>query len=191
MENLFLVCLIPPVSIVEDVDEIRTYIAEKFNVHESLKRPAHITLYNPVKLMDRQQETRFFEALESAAYAENFAQILKNFNSFPQHTFYIDVVQNDGIMNLQAQIKAALKPLKLLPEQNNFKFTPHLTLAFKDVKPPVFTAIMADFKDRRFKREFLVDGFSVYKHVDKKWQPFKEIKFKDPTKKPKPLSLFD
>lgn len=50
MENLFLVCLIPPISIVEDINEIRTYISDKFNVHESLKRPAHITLYPPVKL---------------------------------------------------------------------------------------------------------------------------------------------
>ena len=190
MENLYLVCIIPPDSIVEDVDEIRKDIALKFNVHQSLKRPAHITLYNPVKLTSQQQEKQFFEALESASYSENFSQILKNFNAFPQHTFYLDAEQNIDIMNLQKQIKTALKPLKLLQELDNFKFTPHLTLAFKDVKPPVFVAIVNEFKDRKFKREFLVDGFSVYKHIDKRWQPFKEIKFKSPSEKPQPLSLF-
>lgn len=191
MENLFLVCLVPPTAIVEDIDEIRTFISAKFNVHESLKRPVHITLYNPVKVTSLTQEQRFFKALEEASYSENFKQIVKNFNSFPEHTFYLDIEQNAGIMNLQAQIKTELKPLKLLTGKDNFKFTPHLTLAFKDVKPPTYHSIMNEFKDRKFKREFTVSGFSVYKHIDKKWRPFKEIAFKLPGKKPKPLSLFE
>jgi len=190
MENLFLVCIIPPPAIVEDIDEIRAFISAKFNVHESLKRPAHITLYNPVKITSLIQEQRFFKALENASYSENFKQVIKNFNSFPEHTFYLDVEQNPGIMNLQTQIKTELKPLKLLTSKDNFKFTPHLTLAFKDVKPPNYHAITAEFKDRNFKREFIVSGFSVYKHIDKKWRPFKEITFKLPGEKPKPLSLF-
>lgn len=191
MENLFLVCLVPPASIVEDIDEIRNHISEKFNVHESLKRPAHITLYNPVKLSSEEQEKKFFQALADASYADSFSQILLNFNSFEKHTFYLDVEQNAEIMNLQAGIKKELKPLKLLQEKDNFKFTPHLTLAFKDVKPPIMESIIAEFKDKKFKREFLVDGFSVYKHINKRWQPFKHFQFKNPKDKPKPLSLFD
>ncbi|TCD08556.1 2'-5' RNA ligase family protein [Pedobacter frigidisoli] len=191
MENLFLVCLVPPVTIVEDIDEIKNHISQKFNVHESLKRPAHITLYNPVKLSSQEEERKFFKALEDASFAESFTQILRNFNSFDKHTFYLDVAQNSGIMNLQAEIKKELKPLKLLQEQDNFKFTPHLTLAFKDVKPLVMDLIIAEFKDKKFKREFQVSGFSVYKHINKRWQPFKEFKFKKPLEKPKSFSLFD
>lgn len=191
MENLFLVCLVPPISIIEDIDEIRKFISEKFNVYESLKRPAHITLYNPVKLTSLAQEECFFSALDRAAYSAPFNQVLKNFNAFPEHTFYLDVEQNESIMNLKSAINKELKSLALVSSIETFKFTPHLTLAFKDVKPEVFRTIITDFKDRRFKRQFNVNGFSVYKHIDKKWQPFKEIAFKPPTEKPKPLSLFD
>ncbi|UKT64839.1 2'-5' RNA ligase family protein [Pedobacter mucosus] len=190
MENLFLVCLIPPTSIIEDIDEIRNYISEKYNVHESLKRPAHITLYNPVRLTSAAQEKTFFDSLNDAAFAQPFNQVLMNFGSFAMHTFYLNVVQNDGIMNLQAQIKKELKPLKLLPELDNFKYTPHLTLAFKDLKPPVYELISADFKNKNFKRSFEVSGFSVYKHIEKRWQPYREYLFKNPEEKPKPLSLF-
>jgi len=190
MENLFLVCLVPPVSIIEDIDDIRKFISEKFDVHESLKRPAHITLYNPVKLTSLVQEQKFFGALNRAAHSEPFNQVLKNFNSFPEHTFYLDLEQNEGIMNLKLEINKELKPLALINARENFKFTPHLTLAFKDVKPEVFRAITAEFKDRKFKRQFSVAGFSVYKNIDKKWQPFKEIAFKPAIEKPKPLSLF-
>jgi len=188
MENLFLVCLVPPVSIVEDIDEIRNYISGKFDVYESLKRPAHITLYPPVKLSSFEAEKKFFKALADAAFSIPFTQVLKNFNSFPEHTFYLDVEKNEWLMNLEKQISKELQPLKLI-EQNE-KFNPHLTLAFRDIKP-VFKNIIAEFKDRKFKREFQVSSFSVYKHQDKRWQPFREFTFKNPDTKPKALSLFD
>ena len=188
MENLFLVCLVPPVSVTEDIDEIRTYISEKFNVHESLKRPAHITLYPPVKLSAYDAEKRFFNALADAAFSQPFTQVLRNFNSFLEHTFYLDVEQNEGLVSLEKQITKALQPLKLIAKKE--KFNPHLTLAFRDVKPPIFKQISAEFKDRKFKREFQVSSFYVYKHMDKRWQPFKEFSFKDPNTKPKALSLF-
>ncbi|RZL44661.1 MAG: 2'-5' RNA ligase family protein [Pedobacter sp.] len=191
MENLFLVCLIPPVSIVEDIEVIRNDISIKYNVLESLKRPVHITLYNPVKIDSLVTEKEFFKALENASYMESFSQILKNFNSFPQHTFYIDVEQNANLMKLQAQIKAELKPLKLIPSKDIIKFTPHLTIAFRDIKPMVYDSIMEEYKQKNFKRSFPVSGFSVYKHIDKSWRPFREFEFKNPDLKPKPLSLFD
>lgn len=191
MENLFLVCLIPPASIIEDIDEIRNNISEKYNVFESLKRPAHITLYNPVKISSHEQEEKFFKVLENASYLDPFEQILRNFSSFAPHTVYIDVVQNDNIMKLQAQIKSALKPLNIIPAKDVMKFTPHLTIAFKDVKLPVYQLIMEEYKDKSFKRTFAVNGFSVYKHLDKRWRPYKEFPFKNPDKQPKPLSLFD
>lgn len=191
MENLFLVCLIPPVSIVEDIDVIRNEISDKYNVYESLKRPAHITLYNPVKISSLEKEKSFFKTLDSASFSESFSQVLKGFISFVPHTVFIDVERNAYIMQLQAQIKSALKPLALLNEKDNFKFNPHLTIAFKDVKPETYSSIMAEYKDKNFKREFLVDRFSVYKHLDKRWQPYKEFVFKSPKDKLKPLSLFD
>jgi len=187
MENLFLVCLVPPVSIAEDIDEIRTYISDKFNVHESLKRPAHITLYPPVKLSAYDAEKSFFRALADASFNQHFTQVLRNFNSFPEHTFYLDVEQNEGLMLLEKQITKALQPLKLIEKKE--KFNPHLTLAFRDIKPS-FKQICAEFKDRKFKREFPVSSFFVYKHMDKRWQPYREFPFKDPGTKPKSLSLF-
>lgn len=190
MENLFLVCIIPPATIVDDIDEIRESIAAEYNVFESLKRPAHITLYNPVKI-SYEQEKWFFKALEDASYLDSFEQVLKNFKSFPPHTVYIDVIQNDGIMKLQVQIKTALKPLALIPAKEISKFTPHLTIAFKDVKLPVYNTIMDAYGDKKFKRTFTVTGFSVYKHIDKRWRPYKEFSFKNPQDQTKPLSLFD
>ncbi|WP_343522347.1 2'-5' RNA ligase family protein [Pedobacter sp.] len=187
MENLFLVCLVPPVSIAEDIDEIRNYISAQFNVHESLKRPVHITLYPPVKLSSLEAENRFFNALEDAAFHAPFTQVLKNFSSFPEHTFFLDVEKNEGIMNLEKQLSKALQPLKLIAKKE--KFNPHLTLAFRDIKP-VFKQITAAFKDRKFKREFPVSSFSVYKHQDKRWQPFKEFTFKNPGTRATALSLF-
>jgi len=111
MENLFLVCIVPPISIIEDIDVIRNHISEKYQVFESLKRPAHITLYNPVKISSLEKEKQFFRALEDAAYSISFNQVIKNFNSFLQHTIYIDVEQNNDLMKLQAQLKSELKPL--------------------------------------------------------------------------------
>ncbi|GGI24941.1 2'-5' RNA ligase family protein [Pedobacter mendelii] len=191
MENLFLVCLIPPISIVEDVDEIRNQISEQFDVFESLKRPAHITLCSPLKISSLEQEKKFFNALENASYFKPFTQVLKNFKSFPQHTIYIDVEQSETLMKLQSQIKVELKHIALISNKDVIQFTPHLTIAFKDVKPLVYSLIMKEYKDKNFKRTFNVSGFSLYKHIDKKWRPYKDFLFKNPDHKQKPLSLFD
>jgi len=191
MKNLFLVCLVPPLSIAEDIEEIRNYISHKFNVHESLKRPAHITLYPPVKLPSQEAEKRFFNALDAASFFSPFSQLLKNFGAFPEHTFFIGVERNEGIMALEKRIRKELLPLKLLDKKDSNKFNPHLTLAFRDLKPPVFKEILTDFKDRKFKRQFQVASFSVYKHIDKRWQPYKELAFKNVADKPKTPSLFD
>lgn len=120
------------------------------------------------------QEQKFFSALDRAAYSEPFHQVLKNFNSFPEHTFYLDVEKNEGIINLKLQIDHELKPMKLL-KKDRPKFNPHVTLAFKDFKPEVCRYIIAEFKDRTFKRKFAVSGFSVYKHNGIRLQPFTEI----------------
>ncbi|QIL42517.1 2'-5' RNA ligase family protein [Pedobacter sp. HDW13] len=148
-------------------------------------------LISPVKISSREAEKRFFNALETASFISPFNQILKNFNAFPEHTFYIDVEPNEGIMNLGKQIRKELIPLKLLDKKDSNKFNPHLTLAFRDLKPPVFKEILTDFKDRKFKREFQVSSFAVYKYIDKRWQPYKEFVFKALTDKPKIPSLFD
>ncbi|KQN35928.1 hypothetical protein ASE92_07245 [Pedobacter sp. Leaf41] len=189
MENLFLVCLIPPKDVVDDIHDLRNFISEKFTVFESLKRPVHLTLYDPVRITSLSQEENFFSALNNASYSESFDQILLNFNSFPEHTFYIDAEQNQGIINLKKQIDEELKPMKLV-EKNRLKFKPHVTLAFRDLKPEVYRELITEFKDRKFKRKFLVSAFSVYKHDGKTWQAFKEIPFKSPSEKPKPLTLF-
>jgi len=190
MEILYLVCLIPPVTVIDDVDEIRNEISQKFNVVESLKRPVHITLYNPVKISSLAEEEKFFSALQNAVYQNPFEQVLRNFGSFQTHTVFIDAEQNESIIKLQSKIKAELKALKIIPAKDVTKFTPHITIAFKDVKPGVHQVIMEAFKDKHFKRRFSVNSFWVYKHMDKKWKPFREFIFKNPDEAPKPLSLF-
>ena len=67
-----------------------------------------------MKITSLSQEENFFSALNNAAYSESFDQILLNFNSFPEHTFYIDAEQNQCIMNLKKQIDEELKPMKLI-----------------------------------------------------------------------------
>ena len=62
---------------------------------------------------------------------------LDGFSAFAPHVIYIDVMKGDRLMNLQPKLLGHLEDqVGLVSKRDrNRSFVPHLTVAFRDLKP--------------------------------------------------------
>jgi len=186
--SLYLTAILPPEELSEQIDEIRKEFSERYNIFAALKPPVHITLYRPVN-MDESLEQHLIKQLKPVRYNHNpFTQELLNFDSFNIQTLYITAVKNPLLSALQKDISAVFTKNKIDPKEvkGNTAFHPHLTIAYRDIPPDVFPAIWNELKNRKFKRSFLLDRFTLLKHNGKKWEVLEEF----PLQKPQNLELF-
>lgn len=174
---LYLTAIIPPKELSEQIAEIRKEVSERYNVYAALKPPVHITLYRPLTIDDANEE-QLIGLLKPVSYGhEPFMINLLNFDSFNIQTLFIAAVKNPLLSNLQKNISAIYSKNKIDPKEikSNTTFHPHITIAFRDIPPEVFPEIWKEYKNKKFKRSFRVEHFSLLKHDGKQWQPFKEF----------------
>jgi 2'-5' RNA ligase len=173
-ENLYFVAIIPPQEICEEITTFRQDFAQQYNSRTALKVVPHITLKAPFKLMSdaHSQIVSWFKNL--AINEEPFKIELKNFGAF--HNKYKPVVfVNPEITQPLAQLqKEILKsfldyfPFVQIPEVE-FKFKPHITVAYRDLQPEEFFKAWQVYKTKEYHGEFLVENFHLLQHDTRKW----------------------
>jgi 2'-5' RNA ligase len=186
--TLYLTAILPPALLAEEIDDIRKEISEKYKIYAALKPPVHITLYRPLRIPSA-QEKNLIQLLKPVSFMHNpFEQKLQNFDSFNNKTLFIHCVKQPMLNNLQKDVSAVYHKNKLDPEENKSSsaFHPHITIAFRDVSREIFIPLWAEFKNRKLKRSFTIDRFTLLRHDGKQWQPLEDFLLQ----KPEELRLF-
>lgn len=186
--SLYLTAILPPPELSEQIDDIRKELSERYKIYAALKPPVHITLYRPINIKDDFENT-LIKLLKPVCYSHTpFTQDLLNFESFNIQTLFISAVKNPLLGSLQKDIASVFNKNKIDPKEvkGNTTFHPHITIAYRDIPPDVFPKIWQELKNRKFKRSFLIDRFTLLKHNGKQWQVFKEFALQ----KPQSLELF-
>lgn len=179
MRNLYLTAILPPQPLSEQVDTVRKECAAQFDVKAALKPPVHITLFRPF-FIEAEREAQLIKLLSPITYNHKpFEIVLENFDTFNSRVVFIRVLKNEALGNLQREISRIYNQNKIDPKEvkRNTVFHPHITIAYRDIPAAVFPALWAAYKNKKFKRVFTADHFSLLKHDGKKWQPFKEYYF--------------
>lgn len=176
MKSLYLLALLPPEDLTSQIDEIRVSCSEKFGVMKALKPPVHITLYRPFRI-EEDFENNIIGLIQSAASGmQPFRQDLENFEAFDTHAIVIRALNNPDILKLNSCISSVFRKHGIdLHPSDNHPFRPHLTIAYRDIKPEVFPVIWDEYKDMKFKRSFIADHFSLLKHDGKQWNIIKNF----------------
>ncbi|TQM51538.1 2'-5' RNA ligase [Arcticibacter tournemirensis] len=186
--SLYLTAILPPAPLAEEIDEIRKEISEKYRVYKALRPPVHVTLFRPVNI-DDDIEKYLIQWLKPVCHLHNpFEQQLENYDSFNNHTVYIRVPKSALLQALQKDISAVFNKNKIDPPEmkGNTSFNPHVTVAYRDVSPEVFAGIWEEYKNKKFRRSFTIDKFTLLKHDGHRWNILKEF----PLQKPEILQLF-
>jgi 2'-5' RNA ligase len=100
-----------------------------------------------------------------------------NFSCFAPRVIFINVTENEALRNFQHQLHRFCKvELDVFNAQyKDMAFHPHLTLAFRDLKKPMFEKAWKEFKDKEFKGSFAAKQFTLLKHNGKVWESFMEF----------------
>ncbi|MEM9922867.1 MAG: 2'-5' RNA ligase family protein [Cyanobacteria bacterium P01_D01_bin.50] len=175
--NLYFIALLPPQEIQDYANEIKQYFADNYDSKHAQKSPPHITLQPPFE-WDSNNLPLLEECLKKFAMGRDAIPItLNGYNAFAPHVIYIDVVQTPDLMNLQADLMFCLETnlgiVDKLGKSRNF--TPHMTVAFKDLKRSKFKAAWIEFENRELHFEFNAQKLTLLKHENKRWNIAKEF----------------
>lgn len=171
VKRRFFVALLPPSDVQSEVNEVKGVMRDRFDSKAAFRSPPHITLHAPfewpVSAIDRLQDS-----LSKFAYAQMPVPIsLDGFNAFSPHVIYIDVVKSAGLMALHPKLMTHLETdISLVSQQERKRaYVPHLTVAFRDLKPNMFRKAWAEFQRQEFHSDFTVSHLSLLVHSGNLW----------------------
>ena len=89
---------------------------------------------------------------------------------------FVDVVSSEDLLKLQNMLVMYLKQQIDLNNSDRRAFHPHMTVAFKDLKPSIFPDAWDYFQRQSFERDFEADQLFLLKHDGSKWQVIQTIR---------------
>lgn len=172
----YFIALVIPEPFQSQVMAFKEYVREHFNSKGALRSPAHITLHMPFEWKEEKEEM-LIETLQQFKFKPAFQVELKNFACFEPRVVYVDVAKNETLNLLQRDLVKHVKTnLGLMNEAENMRgFHPHATIAFRDLNKAKFQLAWSHFKSQTYNGNFPADRFHLLKHVNEKWEVYKEF----------------
>lgn len=175
----YFLALVPPTEILEKATAIKLLIREEFGIKYALKSPPHVTLKMPFSYNEAKED--FLERKLS-----DFLQVQKPFRikvegvgTFGNRVIYLGIKQTPEMQLLQANLKSfCKKELNLIDELSDRNYHPHLTVAFKDLKPNHFSEVLSLVKNHSFDAEYEATDLGVLKRKEGKWSLDRKLPFR-------------
>ncbi|NES01566.1 MAG: 2'-5' RNA ligase family protein [Okeania sp. SIO2F4] len=178
-KRLLFVAIVPPENIQNQVTEIKEYFAREYNSSHALKSVPHITLQPPFK-WPTENLTLLQESLETFAQkCSTFPITLSGFSAFPPRVIYVNVVKTPELLKIQQDLIGFTEttlgivhpPSKIRP------FSPHVTVAFRDLSKQNFRTAWLEFRERSLHFEFTASQLTLLIHNGKRWDICNEFPF--------------
>jgi len=178
-EKLYFIAIIPPQPYKDMISEIKQSFARTYHVTHALKSPPHITLIPPFKMNEAQEKgvTEFLGPF--VQNARPFQLKLEHYGCFKPRVIFIKPILNEQLLELYTTISQKFSAEFPTGQSSRRPFNPHLTIAFRDLKPKIFKLAWKELETKEFKAEFPVDRIFLLKHDGKKWEEFKQFRFND------------
>lgn len=162
--KLYFLALLPDQGIQDEVTGFKQLAQERFGTSQALKSPAHITLIPPFRT-----EQTDFSALQPMARAQDpFTVQLCHFDRFGSRVIFVDVVPEPILLSYQKRL-ADFCDRQLEITSDSRPFHPHMTVAFKDLKPSVFPDAWDYFSAQAYERTFTARGVTLLVHTGQRW----------------------
>lgn len=148
VSGLYFIALIPDSPVLQQLQRLKEEASEVFGTKAALRSPPHITLVPPFRLLDHRQVNQVSDLLERAA-SDTLRVTIRHdgWGHFGDRVLYAAVAHAEEISDLYDR----LKNNPVLQEYRigfHSRFHLHLTIAFRDLSPQVFPAVLAHFSGR-------------------------------------------
>jgi 2'-5' RNA ligase len=171
MQPLYLLALLPPEPVFSQTWALKQEVHALTGSRNAVRLPPHITLLPPLR------ESIEFEAQCTAALAAfaageaAFEVALDGFGWFGDRTLFVRVSEGAALRALHARLMAwcAAHLPQVRPE--NRPYTPHLTLATRDLPPTQVPGLRQLFDGRAYAAAFAVAQLALFRHDGRQWEP--------------------
>ena len=184
----FIGLLLPP-AFESQFTKLKQGIAAQFQVKHALQSPAHLTLKMPFRYKEAKEKElglRLTTLLETQA---PFQLQLLGIGHFGRRNIHQQVATSESLVQLQMTLRSFCKrSLHLVEELSDRNFQPHVTLAYKDLKPTHFEEVLAYARKNVSQGEFLVEQAYLLKKVEGRWKAVAPLIFGGNSENLQPLA---
>jgi hypothetical protein len=184
----FVGLLLPP-AFESQINQLKQGIAAQFQVKYALQSPAHLTLKMPFRYKEakeRELGLRLTTLLETQV---PFHLQLAGIGHFGRRNIHQQVANSESLVQLQTTLRSFCKrSLHLIEELSDRNFQPHVTLAYKDLKPTHFEEVLAYARKNADYGEFLVEQAYLLKKVEGRWKAVSPLIFGGNSENLQPLA---
>lgn len=174
----YFIGLLPPATLEAQFKTLKQGFSDQFQVKYALQAPTHLTLKMPFRYKEAKElelAARLAIALEAQV---PFQLKLTRIGHFGRRNIHQQVASSESLMQLQTILRSFCKrSLHLVEELSDRNFQPHLTLAYKDLKPSHFDEVLEFARQNLILGEFLVDRAYLMKKVENRWQVIAPLPF--------------
>lgn len=177
----FFIALLPPQEVRNFADRTKQYFADTYQSRAAQKSPAHITLQPPFE-WEVENLPKLQERLQNFVRGRSpIPIVLNNFSAFKPRVIFINVLKTPELLSVQKSLMDDLESsLEIVhPISKSRPFSPHLTVAYRDLTKANFYKAWADFQGRSLYFEFVVPQLTLLIHNGRKWEIYQEFSFCD------------
>ncbi|MEA5582122.1 2'-5' RNA ligase family protein [Nodularia harveyana UHCC-0300] len=167
----FFIALLPPQHIQDYANEIKQHFADHYASRGAQKSPPHITLQPPFEWSDAQVPQLESSLKEFADQQQPIPIKLQGYAAFPPRVIYMNVVKSQALLTLQADLMANIESnLGIVDQTSQTRpFTPHLTVAFRDLTKQNFRVAWGEFVHRSLDFDFTAANLTLLVHDGQRW----------------------
>ncbi|TGE24546.1 2'-5' RNA ligase family protein [Hymenobacter aquaticus] len=172
---MFLVALLPPEPVFSEVWALKQEVHRLTGSRNAVKLPPHITLIPPLRRPEAFEAELRTALGEFARTQAPFTIGLRDFRWFDSRTLFVHVAPAEAVRAFHAALTAwCAEHLPEVPRENR-PFTPHMTLATRDLPASAVPGLKADFARRHYQATFEVRRLVLFRHDGQQWQNVAEF----------------
>lgn len=169
--EMFYFALVCPPEVEETILPLKIWVRDHHGSRVALKSPSHITLVPPFWWLLEKRGTMAEHAQAFRFDIPGLNIRLKGFGHFGKRVVYLRVEENRALAALRADFFRHMKPvLGSLLKEDSHAFTPHVTIATRDLTPAAFADTWARFEHRSFEASMILKQISLLRLKDARWE---------------------
>jgi len=173
--GLYFLAIIPPTPIYEQVHELKLHFSREYHSSHALNSPPHITIIPPFKISPHSVPALVHFLRENAAFFQAYEVLLDGFGCFKPRVIYINPRISQQFTDARNQLLIRFYESFPQQRQDTRPFHPHMTVAFKDLAPTMFSRAWPIVSGMGFSASFRLVELVLLKYDSGKWVVFQNF----------------
>jgi 2'-5' RNA ligase len=176
-QKLYFIAIVPANPVQQEIMKFKEDAKLMFQSSRSLNSPAHITVIPPFNLALSEESKLAQDISSNLGKTREIYIELNGFGHFGSKVIYVNVADNQLITDLNKKLKNGLQVYLCAEQNQNAKFHPHITVAFKDLLPEMYKTAWNYFSAIDYQRVCKIDSIELLRHENRMWKIVQSFKF--------------